>query len=179
MKIKIKKMFFLMILGFIWSSSSQALSVWVVESGNDPFSNSQNTLEITTVGTATLDLYYDAEGDTSFGYTFLLDITGTGGISNVGGGDSIVGNLVEDTWKQIGGDAINGNTGDAILGFTFDFSAEDKAALLISGTYTGSSFTDVEITSSTLAKVSAVPVPAAVWLFGTAIIGMVGLKRRN
>lgn len=176
---KMKKLFFLVLLGFIWSSSSQALSVWVVESGNDPLSNSKNTLGITTVGISTLDLYYDVEGDTSYGYNFLLDITGVGSISNVGGGDSDIGNLDGDTYKQTGGDPINGTTSSATLGFTFDFNAEDMASLLISGTFTDSNFTNTAITSSTLARVSTVPVPAAVWLFGTAIIGMMGLNRRT
>ena len=45
----------------MWSASSQAMTVWAVESGQDPFSNSQQTLTL-SAGTTNLDLYYDVEG---------------------------------------------------------------------------------------------------------------------
>ena len=38
------------------ATSQAAMSVWVVESGQDPFSNSQGVLEISE-GTTSLDLY--------------------------------------------------------------------------------------------------------------------------
>ncbi len=173
---KISKLFFSVLLGFIWASSSQAFSVWVVESGQDPFSNSQDTLAVFP-GTTTLDLYYDAEMGTSFGYDILLEILGTASISNVGGGDSGLGNVAGTGWRQLGGDPINGET-DTLLGFSFDFTGEFGSSVSVSGTYTDENFTDARITPSTLA-VSQVPVPAAVWLFGTAIIGLTGFNRRN
>ena len=38
---------------------------------------------------------------------------------------------------------------------------------------------DADLTFSTYVDVSPVPVPAAVWLFGTALIGFVGMSRRR
>jgi len=159
------------------SASSQAMTVWVVESGLNPFSNAQGTLDL-SAGTTTLDLYYDVAGDVSYGYDFMLDITGIGSISNVGGGDADLGNAFGSGWRQLGGD-FYGETGSSVLGFSFDFTADAGASLLISGTYTDSGFIDAPVSSATLATVSTVPVPAAVWLFGSGLIGLVGFARRK
>lgn len=161
------------------SAPSHAMTVWVVESGQNPFSNSQGTLSV-SAGATTLDLYYDTEGDTSYGYDFLLDIAGTGNITNVGGGDSGLGDIFGSGWRQFGGDVF-GETGSSVLGFSFDFTANAGTSLFISGSYTDSNFLDAPISSSTLAvvSVSAVPVPAAVWLFASGLIGLFGVSRRG
>jgi len=159
------------------SASTQAMSVWLVESGQNPFANSQGVLAL-SAGTTSLDLYYDVEGDTSYGYDFILDIVGTGSISSVGGGDSDLGAVFGNGWRQTGGD-IYGEIGNSVLGFSFDFTANAGVSLLVSGSYTDSNFTDAAISSSTLATVSAVPVPAAVWLFGSGLIGLFGVAKRR
>lgn len=159
------------------SASSQAMTIWVVESGANPFSNSQGVLSL-SAGTTALDLYYDVAGDTSYGYDFTLDITGIGSISNVGGGDSGLGNAFGSGWRQLGGD-IYGETGNSVLGFSFNFTASEGAALYISGLYTDSNFMDASISSSNIATVSAVPVPAAAWLFGSGLIGLFGITKRK
>jgi len=165
----------------IGSASSQAMTIWAVESGQNPFSNSQGTLAL-YAGTTTLDLYYDVGADTSYGYDFTLDINGTGSITNVGGGDSGLGNIFGTGWRQLGG-SIYGETGSSVLAFSFDFTADAGTSLLISGSYTDSNFLDALISSSTLATVSAapavVPVPAAVWLFGSGLLGLVGVAKRK
>lgn len=155
------------------------MSVWVVESEQNPFVNSQDSLAL-SAGTNSLDLYYDVEGDTSYGYDLMLDITGTGNISNVGGGDAELGNIFGSGWRQFGGD-IYGESSSSVLGFSFDFTADAGSLLSISGTYTNSDFIDAAILSSNLAtvSVSAVPVPAAVWLFGSGLIGLIGFARRK
>ena len=161
----------------IGSASSQAMTIWAVESGQDPFSNSQGTLAL-SAGTTTLDLYYDVGTDTSYGYDFTLDINGTGSIANVGGGDSDLGNIFGTGWRQLGG-SVYGVTGGSFLAFSFDFTADPGTSLLISGSYTDANFLDATISSSTFASVSAVPVPAAVWLFGSGLIGLIGFARRK
>ncbi len=161
----------------ICSSLSQAMNVWVVESGQDAFSSSQNTLTL-SAGTTTLDLYYDVAGDISYGYDFILDIVGGGSISNVWGGDSDLGNAYGSGWRQFGGD-IYGETGSSVLGFTFDFTANAGSTLLISGSYTDADFLDAPVTSATLATVQPVPVPAAVWLFGSGLIGLGAMLKRH
>jgi len=162
----------------VCSMSSHAMSVWVVESGQNPFASSQGTLAL-SAGTTSLDLYYDVEGDTSYGYDFILDIIGTGSISSVGGGDSDLGAAFGSGWRQTGGD-FYGEVGNSVLGFSFDFTADAGASLLIGGTYTDGNFDDTSVNAATLASVSAVPVPAAVWLFASGLIGLCSFaKRRN
>lgn len=163
----------------MWSVASQSMTVWVVESGQDPFSNSQATLALST-GTTSLDLYYDTEGDTSYGYDMTLDILGTGSISNITGDNLDSGNTTSTGWRQLGGDFFDGHSGSSILGFSFDFTADIGASLLISGTYTDLLFTDAAITSSTLASVAAIPVPAAFWLMlsGLGVFGFVARKNK-
>lgn len=161
----------------MYSASSQSMTVWLVESGQDPFSNSQATLNL-SAGTTSLDLFYDVEGDTSFGYDFSLDVNGTGSFANVGGGDSDLGNTTITGWQQLGGSLL-GETGNSVLGFSFDFTADAGTLLSISGVYTDANFLEAPITSSTLATV--VPLPAAVWLFlgGLGLISFTAKKKKN
>jgi len=161
----------------IGSASSQAMTLWVVESGLNPFSNSQGVLTL-SAGTTALDLYYDVGGDVSYGYDLILGINGTGSIANVSGGDSDLGDIFGSGWRQFGG-SVYGETGSSVLAFSFDFTADVGTNLLLSGSYTDSNFLDTSILSSTLASVSAVPIPAAVWLFGSGLIGLVGLAKRR
>ena len=42
-----------------------------------------------------------------------------------------------------------------------------------------SNLATADLTFSTYVEVSAVPVPAAVWLFGTALVGLAGFGRRR
>ena len=164
------------------SASSHAMTIWVVESGQNPFSNLQGTLDLSAGTTTTLDLYYDVGADTSYGYDFSLEIIGTGSIANVGGGDSGLGNdlMSGPGWRQLGG-SIYGETGNSVLGFSFDFTNDVETSLLISGSYTDSNFLDAPIVSSTLASVSAVPLPAAAWLFlsGLGVIGFTTKKKKT
>jgi len=159
------------------SLSSQAMNIWIVGSGQDAFSNSQGVLSLSE-GMNSLDLYYDVAGDISYGYDFILDVAGTGTISNVTGGDSDLGDVFGSGWRQFGGSPY-GEEGSSVLGFSFDFFAGADSSLLISGSYTDASFLDATISSTTLGTVSAVPVPAAVWLFGSGFLALVGLVRRR
>ncbi len=158
----------------IWSSASHAFSVWVVESGQDPFLYSQKTLFVPP-GSIKLDLYYDVEGQTSFGYDLLLNISGTGSVSNVYGGDSGLGKVTPSGWRQFGGD-VKGETGNSILGFSFDFTGDVGTTLTINGSFTDSTFTDKSINQKTILEVTQVPIPATIWLFVTALSGVVGLS---
>ena len=131
-------------------------------------------------GANALDLYYDVGADISYGYDFILDIAGVGSITNVGGGDSDLGNAFGSGWRQFGGD-ISGETGSSVLAFSFDFTADAGVSLTVSVSYTDSGFFEAPISSSTLATVSVLhtPVPAAVWLFGYGLLGLVGIARRK
>jgi hypothetical protein len=100
---------------------------------------------------------------------------------------------------------INQGTGAAVLGSTlsfdpgsggaaFDFSTGLLWAALTTGKtqdskirvtdLAGNSFTDLDtdveyLHALTIGSISAVPIPAAVWLFGTALIGLVGFGKRK
>ena len=165
------------IILLICSSLSQAMTVWVVESGQDPLSNSQNTLNL-SAGTTSLDLYYDVGADISYGYDLILDIVGNGSIANVGGGDSGLGDAYGSGWRQFGG-SIFGETGSSVLAFSFDFTASGGTSLVVSGSYTDADFLDAPVSPTTVATVSAVPVPAAFWLFGSGLIGLGAMLKRH
>lgn len=167
------------IMLLLCSASSHAMSIWIVENGQDAFSNSQGVLTLSE-GMNSLDLYYDVEGDTSYGYDFYLYTSGSGTISNVTGGDSDLGNAFGSGWRQFGG-SLYGEEGNSVLAFSFDFFAEAGTSLLISGSYTDANFLDTTISESTLGvtTVSDVPVPAAAWLFTSGLIGLAGLSRRK
>jgi hypothetical protein len=55
------------------------------------------------------------------------------------------------------------------LAMSFDFTADAGAAITFSGSYTGSSFIDVNIFGDPVLSVAEVPIPAAAWLVGSAI----------
>lgn len=175
-----KKLILSILLYFVCSSSSYAFIVWVVDSGAPPLSYSKDTFQMEP-GETTFDLYYDVEGDTSYGYDMFLDVQGAGSISNVSGGDSDLGNATASGWHQLGGD-VSGETGNAVLGFSFDFTGEAGSLISVSGIYTDINFSESLITSSTLVSVSNVPnvpIPSALWLFSSALIGLVNFKRRS
>ncbi|MCG8314080.1 MAG: hypothetical protein MI976_12790 [Pseudomonadales bacterium] len=163
--------------GLLLTSGAQAVSVWVVESGQDPFSNSEDKL-ILNEGVTTLDLYYDTEGDTSYGYDFQLLIDGVGSINNVHGGDSGLGSAQSYGWRQFGGDIL-GESGYSVLAFSFDFFGEVGSVLTLGGSYTNGSFIDEAINSNVLAEVAPVPLPASALLFASALLGGLGLKRKK
>jgi hypothetical protein len=61
-----------------------------------------------------------------------------------------------------------------------DFDQVNQAQAQLSGLFGDSIFfMNLEIDSVSIDSVSAVPVPAAVWLFGTALIGLVGFSKRR
>ena len=63
-------------------------------------------------------------------------------------------------------------TGEYIGGINLSFA-------MATGTSVGSAFTSTSVYSGDVVNTPAVPVPAAVWLFGSGLIGLVGVARRR
>ncbi len=91
-----------------------------------------------------------------------------------------VGNNVNPitTPNPFGGSGLTVLIGDYVVGNTATFTAEaGKVYTIILGGFQGGDW--VETRNDYQLTISSVPVPSAVWLFGSALAGLVGLKRRK
>jgi hypothetical protein len=120
---------------------------------------------------------YDLSGFSSItSALFEVEVAGPGGV----GGDpgSPLDIFIDDNF--LGGSGQR--SGDVL--FSFDLFSLGLGSL-IDGNNTirlqAYSFNEIDVDFSrlTMEGVSAVPVPAAVWLFGTALIGLVGFGKRK
>ena len=101
---------------------------------------------------------YDDEPSLTMGCTHTrCRVLTADGVVN-GEGDLIHGSFAINSRKgAVQGDATSGGTFDVLL---FDTSTMDNRTMAVW-------------------TVSAVPIPASVWLFGSGLIGLVGLARRK
>ena len=135
-------------------------------------------------GTFDLSATIDATGSLSGG---SLSIGGTVASLGFNSGTLLTGTLTAFGFPDAGGDPFE---------FLFDVTGGDAAALygggsvpagvILSGTGFGGNFTsDFDNLSSgtgtgiAVANVGTVPVPAALWLFGSGLLGLTGLARRR
>lgn len=170
-----------LVCSLIFGQAVQAATVWAVVSGEAPNSNSPGSALEMGTESVRVDLYMDTLADTSYGWDFTLEVLGAGVISNVAGEfvDPAFGvALPSGGWRQLGGDLF-GQTGEFLV-ISFDFLGDFGASVEFSGVFTNSSFNDELLASSTLMQVvQPVPLPGAVWLMASAILGVVGLGRRR
>jgi hypothetical protein len=171
--------------------NSPALNV--VSSLNELQDSGTVTSGSITYDTITGTGYFDLSADLGFiGVTQMHQVTIT---TNANGSLHLDGlvtfDLAASTDSHFFGDiSVNYNyeQGTDLTTFTFSpivFSNGDvKGLLMDSGPFAGS-FLDFEVTSSLLAFVdnpypvyAIVPVPATTWLFGSGLLGLVGLARR-
>ncbi len=158
-------------------------------------------LKPVTVGNnVSFDVYVDFFGDSTIGGTFQLSYNSSRlGISDITtdfayDGDFLSSNgLTGNTPVLTSAGLIEGigfsgtfEGSNSKLG-TITFSALNPGVVTIDTAtdaiederfYDGSSPNDV-IYKSAIANISAVPVPAAVWLMASGLLGMVGLSRRD
>jgi hypothetical protein len=87
------------------------------------------------------------------------------GYASVGDGAVFIGAILATDYIMVGANAVNlGNTSDC------------------GGLYSSTSYVSIgagaQVGSTSCLPISEVPVPAALWLFGSALIGLVGVSRR-
>ncbi len=136
-----------------------------------------------TGGTFDLSATIDAAGSLSGG---MLSIGGTVASLGFNSGTLLTGNLTAFGFPNAGGDPLE---------FLFDVTSGEAASLygsvpggiILSATgFTGNFNADFDNliggitgTGSGVADVAPVPLPAAVWLFGAGLLGLVGLGRNR
>ena len=97
--------------------------------------------------------------------------------------------LGEQLWNE-GSTFTSGNQVNAVANLTGSALALDGSAVIVSasnvanwGFFLGTPYTEIfslDFSNATVvASPSAVPVPAAVWLFGSGLLGLVGVARRK
>ena len=82
--------------------------------------------------------------------------------------------------ENLSGVLLNGGGGDTTL-FDIKFTGDNIPQifdLLFIDTFPGSN-TELASIPVSISPIPAVPVPAAVWLFGTALVGLVGFSKRR
>ncbi len=172
----------LLFAGF--SLNANAFTVWAVNSGELSSSNTAGNPLNVIEGTNSIDLFFDTEGDISWGWDILLEITdGSGTVSAVNGGDikGGLGNSQPDGgWRQLGGDPAVDLNSPAVLMFSFTFEVGPNAVLSIGtgSTYTsGSTFQSEPVAPADLVQ-AVVPLPAAGCLFlsGLGLLGVAGRR---
>lgn len=116
-------------------------------------------------------------GNSNFEQATLSVITDGNGNTGIG--------LYDSLNQLIDGATVSSTTGNIVLSLHADPSND-----LITGAYSidgGASFNSLsqsiaiagDLRAWAFGQVTAVPVPAAVWLFGSGLIGLIGVARRN
>jgi len=128
----------------------------ISDATTDPATNTSifETFTLTSVFNSTTSLY---EGSLSIGSLLTADFSNLVVNENPAGGNDFFANL--------------SYTGGSLMGSLSDGT--------LSGGYTTDLFTGNVLVLATVTEVQAVPVPAAVWLFGSGLIGLVGIARRK
>lgn len=163
------------------SSSATAAVFWAVESGGSATSNADRSVLDVDSGANSFDIYFDTEGDTSNGWDLDFTVAGSGTVSNVTGAfvdpaDGVV--RPNGGYTQIGGNP-RGEQGSEVLIMSLDFLLEAGSSVTLSGSYTDVNFRDSAVPDTLLVQTPAVPLPAAAWLFGSALLGLVGFNRNR
>ena len=136
--------------------------------------NGINTLSITDPRTFDINAFIDESGNLSSG-----TLTITGQIASLGlNGSLLTGNLTAFGWATV----------NDPFEFLFDVTGGGLASLwggnggiggiILSG-HGFDSWTKDWTSSSAVADVGVVPVPAAIWLFGSALLGLAGYGRHT
>lgn len=170
----------------IFSSPASAFSVWAVEGGSLASSNSAGSVLNIAPGLNQIDLYFSTDGDISWGWDITLDLTGSGTIFNVAGGDinGGLGTALANGYQQLGGDPAVDlvAAGQLLFSFSYDSLAGSLLSLTSDSSYTsGNTFSTEMLTAAPLILTTAsttVPLPAASWLLLTCFASLGLVKKR-
>lgn len=139
-------------------------------------------------GTVTLNLTNvdanPANQWTNFGISVFTGMDGAGGAANhhaswnLGGTAANPGNVTSNTPFGFNGLTYLTHSGfvDSVNGLTFNVVAGQEYTVILGGQDFGSVFAP---TADYKLSINTVPVPGAVWLFGSAMAGLMGFGRRN
>ena len=193
-------------LNYTAPNSSPAISgTWDVDTGTGGFSGNVFQGDYTTLTNVSLGIFGSMSGSVSYeganhdltagtgslsGTTFTYNVATGGSNSNAAssysntnascsGSGSVAGNTVCGTWGGTTG-AWEGVT--ITLDFSPDFSSftGSIAAVEKSGSGLTANTTTINYTvAGVLDAPAEVPVPAAAWLFGSALVGLAGVGRKR
>ena len=165
------------------------IDIWAVVSGTSSEANTNRGTLVLTPGRYIIDLYYQAKNvsgvdEIIYGYHFKFDAPQDAVLGNFRGGNMAAeaGNTCLDgcRWQQIGGNDLGDwPESGPILAMSFDFEGSSGDYVNLFGSYTDRNFKDQALPVTELVAVQAVPVPPAVWLFGSGLIGLVSVARRR
>jgi hypothetical protein len=131
-----------------------------------------NLLPGTWLGGEVIDIQFDLKGSAADGGVFFVEFFNElsgGGVGPGSGILAVIGNPTSD-WSTYKYSTVA--DASATGGITLQFNSTCGAAPNCVADFT---IDNVSIS----ADVSAVPVPAAVWLFGSGLLGLVGVARRK
>lgn len=147
------------------------------------------TFGLNVGSTITASGTFDDSAMSSSPYTVLFDSAHTGNTMTIVAGSLTLNQTQDDSYATGGYPKIVFNNGGNFLGIDFHvgfldgsafdsyssnlpnpstFAINDASYNTVAGTWTASTFT-----------VTPVPVPAALWLFGSGLLGLVGLTKRK
>jgi hypothetical protein len=157
---------FLIALAFVVSGSANASTVFV------PTDSDVNFFNLTLASGSSLAMFDDA--DTAFSNPLPVPLPSLVTISPDGSGDFTATNIAASTLTLTSSPAftLGVNSGGAWMGDIFSNCSISVNSCTVL-------FADGSLLTVDTQPQAAVPVPAAVWLFGSGLLGLVGVARRH
>ena len=161
------------LLGAIFLASGAASASTVFE----PTDGDVNFL-FSTLGPATILAMFDDSDQTFAGTALVIPLPSIVGITGPSGGNFLATNSLAQTLTLTGSDRfILGISTDSGTSWSGDTLVTSVGANAYNVTFSDGTVLEVDVVA--LSPPSEVPVPSAVWLFGSGLLGLVGIARRK